>query len=573
MEKRWSIKDEVDEDLILQLSQAINVDEILAKLLIQRKVTNFDDAKTYFRPALDHLHDPFIMKDMDKAVKRLLSAIRNGEKIMIYGDYDVDGTTSVALVYSFLRHYYQNLEFYIPDRYKEGYGISMEGIEFAHDAGCHLIISLDCGVKAVTKIAQAKKMGIDFIVCDHHTPGSELPVAAACLDPKREDCEYPEKELSGCGVGFKFMQAFCRTMNYPEEELYNYLDLVAVSIASDIVPITGENRVLAAFGLEKLNRDPRTGLKSIIQIANMEHREFLISDIVFKIGPRINAAGRIESGRDAVELLISEDKSLAEKMSQDINVCNETRKDLDRLTTQEALDLIDASEEMKAQKATVLFKPDWHKGVIGIVASRLTDSYYRPTVILTQSQGMATGSARSVDGFDLYKAIESCSDLLVNFGGHMYAAGLTMQIEKIPEFTRRFNKYVEENILPEQLIPQIEIDADIMLRDITPKFFRILKQFTPYGPGNMKPVFITRRVVDYGTSKLVGKDRDHVKLELIEEGSATIMQGIGFGMGKYIKQIKSGDYFDICYTIEENVFNGNTSIQLMIKDMRFPYSV
>ena len=506
---------------------------------------------------------------MDKAVARLQSAMRNGEKVLIYGDYDVDGTTSVALMYSFLRHYYSNIEFYIPDRYKEGYGVSQKGIDFAADSNCRLIVSIDCGIKAVEKVGYARKHGIDFIICDHHTPGDTLPDAVACLDPKRTDCSYPEKNLSGCGVGFKLLQAFCQEQGIFEEQLYKYLDLVAVSIASDIVPITGENRVLASLGLNKLNSKPLTGLKSIIQVANMEGREFLISDIVFKIGPRINAAGRIESGRDAVELLISEDESLAQRMSSDINVCNETRKDLDRIITQEAMDMIAGNEQNMTRKSTVLFSPEWHKGVIGIVASRLIEFYYRPTVILTQSQGKATGSARSVDGFDLYKAIDACSDLLDNFGGHMYAAGLTMKVENIPLFMERFEKYVSDNILPHQLVPQIEIDAEIMLRHINQKFYGILKQFTPFGPGNMKPVFVTRNVIDYGTSKLVGKDRDHLKLEIIEEHSSSIVQGIGFSMGGFMERIKTGEPFDVCYTIEENVFNGTTSLQIMVKDIRF----
>jgi len=569
MEKRWNIKSPAKAEIVARLSQELNIDEVLADLLVQRGVNSFDEAKSFFRPSIADLHNPFLMQDMDKAVARLQSAIRNGEKVMVYGDYDVDGTTSVALVYSFLRHYYSNLEFYIPDRYKEGYGVSQKGIEFAADSNCRLIIALDCGIKAVEKVEYARKHGIDFIICDHHTPGDTLPNAAACLDPKRPDCPYPDKNLSGCGVGFKFLQAFCQKQGISEEPLYQYLDLVAVSIASDIVPITGENRTLAALGLEKLNKNPLTGIKSIIQVANMEGREFLISDIVFKIGPRINAAGRIESGRDAVELLISEDESLAQKMSNDINVCNETRKDLDRIITQEALDMIAGNETLKNRKSTVLYNPEWHKGVIGIVASRLTENYYRPTVILTQSQGKATGSARSVDEFDLYKAIDACSDLLENFGGHMFAAGLTMKLENIPLFMDRFEKVVSENILPHQLIPQIEIDAEIMLRHITPKFYRILKQFTPFGPGNMKPVFVTRNVFDYGTSKLVGKDREHLKLELIEEHSGSIVQGIGFSMGNFIDRIKSGQPFDVCYTIEENVYNGNTTLQIMVKDIRF----
>jgi single-stranded-DNA-specific exonuclease len=571
MEKRWTVLEKTDEALIDELVRTIHVDPILANLLGQRTVTDFDTAKAFFRPALEDLHDPFLMKDMDIAIGRLTSAIRNGEKIMIYGDYDVDGTTSVALVYSFLRRYYPNLEFYIPDRYKEGYGISSQGIEAAADAGCRLIISLDCGIKAVNKVKYATKFGIDFIVCDHHTPGEQLPEAVACLDPKRPDCPYPFKDLSGCGVGFKFMQAFCRHNGYPEEDLYEYLDLVAVSVASDIVSITGENRIMAAFGLERLNRTPRTGLQSIIRIANMENREFVLSDIVFKIGPRINAAGRIESGRDAVELLISEDEMLAKRMSDNINVHNETRKDLDRLTTQEALDMLNSNPSERDKKSTVLFKPDWHKGVIGIVASRLMDHYYRPTVILTESQGVATGSARSVQGFDLYSAIESCSDLLINFGGHMYAAGLTMSIEHVEEFKQRFEDWVRAHILPEHLVPQIEIDAEISLKNINAKFFRILKQFMPFGPGNMKPLFLTRRVIDYGTSKVVGKNRDHLKLEIIDEHSSSIIQGVGFSMGEHIDKIKSGDPFDVVYSIEENVFNGKTSIQIMVKDLRFPY--
>jgi len=571
MEKRWTIIKKTEKALIDELVRTINVDPILANLLGQRSITDFDSAKAFFRPSLEDLHDPFLMKDMDVAIDRLSSAIRNGEKIMIYGDYDVDGTTSVALVYSFLRRYYPNLEFYIPDRYKEGYGVSSQGVEAAADAGCRLIISLDCGIKAVNKVKYASKFGIDFIVCDHHTPADELPEAVACLDPKRIDCDYPFKDLSGCGVGFKFMQAFCRHNGYSEEDLFEYLDLVAVSIASDIVSITGENRVMAGFGLKKLNSSPSIGLQSIIRIANMENREFMLSDIVFKIGPRINAAGRIESGRDAVELLISEDENLAKRMSDDINVHNETRKDLDRLTTQEALDMLNSNSSEKDKKSTVLFKPDWHKGVIGIVASRLTDYYYRPTVILTESKGVATGSARSVQGFDLYSAIESCSDLLTSFGGHMYAAGLTMPIDNVEKFKEGFEAYVSEHILPEQLVPQIEIDAEISLKDINDKFFRILKQFMPFGPGNMKPVFMTSRVIDYGTSKVVGKNKDHLKLEIIDENSGSIVQGIGFSMGQHIDRIKTGEPFDVVYSVEENVFNGKTSIQIMVRDIRFPY--
>lgn len=568
MNKRWTIKEKMNAELVDALSKSINVNRILSELLIQRNITNFDDAKAFFRPSLTNLYDPFLMQDMDIAIDRLESAMRNGERILIYGDYDVDGTTSVALVFSFLSRYYSNLDFYIPDRYLEGYGISTKGVEYAASSGARLVISLDCGIKAVNRIRDAKELGVDFIVCDHHTPGEELPVAVACLDPKRTDCNYPDKNLSGCGVGFKFLQGFCQRRKIPEEILFSYLDLVAVSIASDIVPISGENRILAHFGLKKLNENPGMGLRSIIRIANMENREFLISDIVFKIGPRINAAGRIESGRDAVELLISKDEKLASSLGQNIDQFNETRKNLDRSTTQEALEMIDSNPQLQAQKSTVLFKPDWHKGVIGIVASRLIEKYYRPTIILTQGMGMATGSGRSVIGFDIYKAIESCSDLLVNFGGHMYAAGLTMKSENIPEFSKRFEEYVQANITDDQLIPHIEIDAEILLRDITPKFFDILKQFTPFGPENMKPTFITRSVRDYGTSKLVGKDRDHLRLEVIEDESGSIIQGIGFNMGHHFKTVKSGKAFDVCYTIEENVFNDKTTIQIMVKDIR-----
>lgn len=572
MEKRWSIKPESDDEIIDHLSEVLNINRVLANLLVQRGVTNYDEAKSFFRPKLTDLHNPFLMKDMEAAVHRIVKAFDNHEKILIYGDYDVDGTTSVALVYSFLSLHYSDIDYYIPNRYEEGYGISYKGIDYAADNGITLVIALDCGIKAVEKMDYAREKGIDFIICDHHTPGDVLPNAAACLDPKRPDCNYPDKNLSGCGVGFKLMQAFCRFKDYKESQLYDLIDLVAVSIASDIVPITGENRILAYYGLEKLNSNPGIGLSSIIKIAGMEGREITISDIVFKIGPRINAAGRIDAGSDAVDLLVSRDSGNAGLMSKDIDECNETRKDLDRSITIEAHDLIAGNQELLNKKSTVLYNKDWHKGVIGIVASRLTESFYRPTVILTESKGLATGSARSVEGFDLYKAIESCSDLLENFGGHMYAAGLTLKIENIPAFKQRFEQYVEDNILPEQLIPQIEIDSKLHLKDITPKFYRILKQFRPFGPGNMKPAFSSERVFDYGTSKCVGKERDHLKLEIIEEHSAAIKQGIAFSMGHVINDIKSNDPFDICYSVEENVYNGITTLQVMVKDIKFPYA-
>ncbi len=570
MEKRWHTKTNTDPQIEEDLAQIQGIGPILARLLAQRGITSFEEARTFFNPSLAHLHDPFIMKDMDKAVSRIEKAIKNEEKILIYGDYDVDGTTSVALVYSFLYTIHKNIDYYIPDRYNEGYGISYLGIDFAAEHGFSLVIALDCGIKAVEKIEYARQKGVEFIICDHHTPGDRLPGAIACLDPKRSDCSYPEPNLSGCGVGFKLMQALSIKRRMDTAHLYSFLDLVAVSIASDIVPITGENRILASLGLEKLNREPGIGLRNIIKVANMEGRHLSISDIVFKIGPRINAAGRIESGKDAVALLISRNDTQASHMSLNINVCNETRKDLDRTITREALELIDSDEAMKARKTTVLYDPNWHKGVIGIVASRLTESYYRPTVILTLSKEMATGSARSVEGYDLYAAIDSCSDLLENFGGHRYAAGLTLKPDNIAAFTERFEKVVSETILPHQLIPQIEVDEEIHLGDITPKFYKKLKRFSPFGPENLKPVFVTRSVMDYGTSKAVGKDKEHLKLELIDNQSGTIMQGIAFSMGPLLEKIKEGNPFDICYTIEENVFNGHSTLQLMVRDIKFP---
>ncbi|MFT3740668.1 MAG: single-stranded-DNA-specific exonuclease RecJ [Breznakibacter sp.] len=571
MEKRWTIKEPGDPELVAHLAEELNISSVLANLLVQRNVKTFDEAKAFFRPQLSDLHDPFLMEGMKDAVVRIDQAFGRNERILVYGDYDVDGTTSVALVYTFLSKLYPNIDFYIPNRYDEGYGVSFKGIDYAAETKCSLVIALDCGIKAVEKVDYAREKQIDFIICDHHTPGETLPLAVACLDPKRSDCPYPDKNLSGCGVGFKLMQAYCRYKSIDEDTLYEYLDLVAVSIASDIVPIIGENRVMAYYGLQKLNTTPSTGLMSIIKISGMEGKELTISDIVFKIGPRINAAGRIDSGRDAVALLVSDQPHLADLMSIDINVCNETRKDLDRNITLEALELIARDKRMPDKKSTVLYNPEWHKGVIGIVASRLTETYYRPTVILTESKGFATGSARSVDGFDLYKAIDACSDLLENFGGHMYAAGLTLKPENVPAFIERFEAYVNNNILPEQLVPQIEIDAEIHLKDIDARFYRILKQFHPFGPGNMKPVFASRRVFDYGTSKAVGKEREHLKIELIEEHSPAIKQGVAFGFANVLPKIKSGNPFDVCYVIEENVYNGTTSLQTMVRDFKFPY--
>ncbi len=579
MTKHWNIKPSPDADDIIDLSRALGgIHPVLAKLLIQRGITNYDEAKAFFRPNLINMHNPFLMQGMDNAVQRINQAIANNEKILVYGDYDVDGTTAVSLVYSYLRQYVDadNIGYYIPNRYTEGYGISYKGIDYAADNGFALVIALDCGIKAVEKVSYANQKHIDFIICDHHTPGDTLPNAIACLDPKRNDCNYPDKNLSGCGVGFKLMQAFCRNNFYKEDDLLQYLDILAVSIASDIVPIIGENRILAFHGLKKLNTSPSVGLKSIIEVAGLQGKEITISDIVFKIGPRINAAGRMKSGTEAVRLLVSDNSTDADAISRLIDSHNEERKDLDRTITQEALDMIEKSEELKKRKSTVLFSPGWHKGVIGIVASRLTESYYRPTIVLTESNGLATGSARSVDGFDLYKAIDSCSDLLENFGGHMYAAGLTMKLENVEPFIQRFEQYVSDNILPEQLIPQIDIDAELHLSDITNGFYNILTQFEPFGPGNLKPVFLTRNVYDYGHSKLVGKDKDatdvdkskkHLKLEVTDPHSRSVMNGVAFGMGHMIDPLKNGEPVSLCYTIDMNEFKGYRNLQIMVKDM------
>jgi single-stranded-DNA-specific exonuclease RecJ len=569
MEKNWKIKERGNPAVIEHLSQVLGIDKILANLLIQRGITTYEDAKAFFRPELSQLHDPFLMKDMDKAIDRIGKALRNNEKILVYGDYDVDGTTAVALVYSFLKRYSSNLGFYVPDRYLEGYGVSYKGIDYAVAQNFSLIISLDCGIKAVEKVAYAKERNIDFIICDHHYPGETIPEAVAVLDPKRQDCNYPYKELSGCGVGFKLVQAYSQKNNLPFSELESFLDLVAVSVASDIVPLNGENRVLTHFGLKRLSNSPRNGLKYVIKTAGIENKDITVDDIVFKIGPRINAAGRVESGIKAVELLIAEDETYALSMSDKINDFNNTRKSIDTTITNEALKVIANSPEMKGRYSTVLYNPSWHKGVIGIVASRLIEAYYRPTVILTESNGMATGSARSVDGFDLYQAIDSCSDLLENFGGHMFAAGVTLKPENVPAFKERFEEYVSSHIKKDQLAPTIEIDAQIELQEITPKFYRILKQFQPFGPENMSPVFLTKNVVDNGCGRIVGTTSEHLKLELIQEVEPfRVYPAIGFQLAQHFKFINKGNPFDICYSIEENEFRGNTTLQIRLRDIK-----
>ncbi|MFA8433980.1 MAG: single-stranded-DNA-specific exonuclease RecJ [Marinifilaceae bacterium] len=568
MEKRWVINEPGDEATVNLLAQELGIDNILANLLVNRGVTSFEEARAFFRPSLDDLHDPFLMKDMDKAVVRLTSALEQQERILIYGDYDVDGTTSVALVYTALKNKFDYIDYYIPDRYTEGYGISKQGIDYAVEHGINLIIALDCGIKAVEKIEYARNCKVDFIICDHHTPGDELPQAVAVLDPKRKDCEYPCKDLSGCGVGFKLMQAFYQKQNLPFEELVPLLDLLCVSIASDIVAIVGENRILTHYGLKQLNSNPRLGLQTILDLAGVD-KELNVNDIVFKIGPRINAAGRIQSGRQAVQLLIADNDETARLIGDTINGFNDHRKELDHNITDEALEKVARSEKLLNRKSTVLFDANWHKGVIGIVASRLIETYYRPTVILTESNGFATGSARSVDGFDLYQAISSCSDLLENYGGHKYAAGLTMKIENVSEFQERFEKYVCENISDEMLIPQIKVDARIKLSDITPKFFRILKQFEPFGPMNMTPIFISEDVVDYGYSRPVGREKEHLKLSVVDDiRNGDVRSGIAFSMGKYHEVISRGVPFDICYSLQENEYMGKVETQLMVRDLK-----
>ena len=570
MEKRWIFKPKPDQKDIEHLKEVLNIQPILASLLAQRGVKTFDQAKMFFRPSLDSLHDPFKMKDMNRAIERIEKAIHNHQRILIYGDYDVDGTTSVALVYSFLKKFYPNLDYYIPDRYEEGYGISYKGIEYASDHNVSLIIALDCGIKAARKIEYASNRNIDFIICDHHTPEKELPDAVAVLDPKRTDCNYPFKDLSGCGVGFKMMQAFSQTNDIDFQQLYPFLDLVAVSIASDIVPIVGENRVMTYFGIKQLNQDPAIGLKAIIDMSglNDKQHQIVVEDIIFRIGPRINAAGRIESGRSAVDLLITDNEQKARQKAQKVNSCNDTRKNIDRHITQDALKMIAHEPGFREKKSTVLYNSQWHKGVVGIVASRMIEIYYRPTIILTSSNGMATGSARSIPGFDIYNALEACNDLLENFGGHTYAAGLTLDINNIPTFKRRFEDIVEQSITEEQMIPHIEIDEEIQLKEITEKFFKILRQFEPFGPGNLPPIFVAYNVKDDGTSRLVGSSKEHMKLSLMQdEDHSTTFPGIAFQQANHYNEIHKGKAFDVCFAVEENIFRGKRNLQLNIKDI------
>jgi len=568
MKKNWVIKEAGDNVVVKQLMNSLDVPHALANLMVQRGITNFEEARSFFRPSLDNLHDPFLMKDMNIAVDRISSAIYKNEKILIYGDYDVDGTTSVALLYSFLRNIYPNIDFYIPDRYKEGYGISSRGIDYAHANNCKLMITIDCGIKAVEKIKYASSLGLDVIICDHHFPGDTIPDATAVLDPKQPGCNYPYRDLSGCGVGFKLIQAYSRVNGIAFEELVQYLDLVAISIASDIVPLTGENRIMAHFGLLQLNENPRMGIAKIIKDSEIRKR-ISIEDIIFKIGPRINAAGRMESGNKAVELMISEDGLLAEEMSREIGNCNRDRRSVDRNITTEALRMISADPRHLNARTTVLYSPGWHKGVIGIVASRLIETHYRPTVILTESNGFATGSARSVTGYDLYQAIETCSDLLESFGGHMYAAGLTMKKENIALFAERFEEVVSKTIAEDQMVPQIVIDMELSFGDITEKFHRILEQFQPFGPDNLAPIFMTRNVYDTGAGRVVGQSAEHLKLDLCSEATGTSsIPAIAFGQGNMLPVIKEGHPIDVCYSVEMNEFKGIRNLQLNIRDIR-----
>ena len=569
MNNRWNYQSPSQEqtEAAKALSKETGISPILCNLLLERGVTSAAEAKRFFRPQLNELHDPFLMKDMDIAVNRLNEAMGKKERIMVYGDYDVDGTTAVALVYKFLQQFYSNIDYYIPDRYEEGYGVSVKGVDYAYETGVKLIIVLDCGIKAIDEIAYAKEKGIDFIICDHHVPDDELPPAVAILNAKRPDATYPYEHLSGCGVGFKFMQAFALNNGIDFHNLTPLLDLVAVSIASDIVPIMGENRILAYHGLKQLNSNPSVGLKAIIDVCGLTEKEITVGDIVFKIGPRINASGRIQNGKEAVELLIDKDFSTALEKANQINQYNETRKDLDKAMTEEANKIVEELEDLSERRTIVIFNEAWHKGVIGIVASRLTEIYYRPAVVLTRTNDMATGSARSVSGFDVYKAIEHCRDLLENFGGHTYAAGLSMKAENVEKFTRRFEDYVANHILPEQMSAVIDIDAEIDFRDITPKFHSDLKKFNPFGPDNHKPVFCTHKVYDYGTSKVVGREQEHIKLELVDNKSNNLMNGIAFGQSSQVRYIKTKQSFDICYTIEENTHKRG-EVQLQIEDIK-----
>ena len=568
-ECKWIVKDPADPAKVERLATEVGIDKVLAELLVKRGVETFEQARSFFRPTLEALHDPFLMKDMDVAVERLHRAITTGEKILVYGDYDVDGTTAVALVYSFIQRFTDKVDFYIPDRYDEGYGVSYKGIDWAADGGFKLLITLDCGIKAIDKVEYARSKGLEVIICDHHLPEESLPAAVAVLDPKREDCHYPFDDLSGCGVGFKLVQAYSQKYGIPFESLIPLLDLLVVSISSDLVTMVGENRILAHFGLKQLNEDPCKGLAAMISLSNLEPGHVSIDDIVFKIGPRINAAGRMESGRVAVELLKATDARKALELGEKINENNNDRKNIDREITQEALEMVQAGKCLSSENATIVYNPKWSKGVVGIVASRLVEAYYKPTVVLTKSNGFVTGSARSIAGFDLYEAIESCADLLENFGGHVYAAGLTLKEENLAEFAERMDRFIAGKVTSEMLVPIVEIDAKLDFAQITPKFARILKQFQPFGPGNNNPIFLTENVYDAGTGRKVGGGGVHLKLDLIQESQPYHqIPSIAFNMADYYDYIREGNPIDVCYAIVETYYRGSSSIQLRIRDIR-----
>ena len=567
--RQWTVKTAADTEKVEQLSAELGIDRVLADLLVQRGIKTFEEARAFFRPRLEDLHDPFLMTDMDKAVERVHQAVTDGQRILVYGDYDVDGTTAVAQVFSFLKKFTQRVDFYIPDRYDEGYGLSYKALDWAGDNGVNLVITLDCGIKAIDKVEYARSKGIEVIICDHHLPEEELPRAVAVLDPKREDCHYPFDDLCGCGVGFKLAQGYVQKYGLDPSLLDPLLDLQVVSIASDLVSMTGENRILAHYGLKRLNENPRKGLLAMINLAKLEPGHIGIDDIVFKIGPRINAAGRMESGRLAVELLTATDDRTAFKIGEQINDNNNERKSIDRGITQEALEMVQAGKALATENVTIVYNPSWNKGVVGIVASRLVEAYYKPTVVLTKSNGFITGSARSVQGFDLYASIESCADLLENFGGHMYAAGLTLREENLEAFCSRMDSFVANNITREELTPVVEIDARLDFSQITPKFTRILKQFQPFGPGNNNPVFLTEDVYDAGNGRKVGAGGVHLKLDLMQESQPyRQIAAIGFNMADYYEHIKAGNPIDVCYSIVENFYRGSSSIQLRLKDIR-----
>ena len=569
VDKKWIVKEPGNPALVRQLAQEVGIDQVLANLLVQRGITSYAQEREFFRPDLSMLHDPFLMTDMDKAVERIKKAVDSKENILIYGDYDVDGTTAVALVYIFLSRLTKNLFYYIPDRYDEGYGLSYKGIDWAKERGCTLIITLDCGIKAIEKVKYARTSGIDVIICDHHLPDAEIPDALAVLDPKRTDSTYPFDDLSGCGVGFKLAQAYAMKYDIPKERVLELLDLLVVSIASDLVSVTGENRVLAYYGLKQLNSNPRKGLLSLIKLSGLEKHNITIDEIVFKIGPRLNAAGRMEQGRTAVELLISRDDEDARKIGDEINSHNNERKSIDREITYEAIEMVRTAHDFNDRKSTIVYNPQWHKGVVGIVASRLVESFFRTTIVLTKSNCFITVSARSIPGFDLYDAIESCSDLLENFGGHIYAAGLTMKEENFAEFSARFEKYVAGKISEDMLTPIVNIDTYLDFKQITPKFFRILKQFQPFGPGNMSPVFISENVYDNGNGRKVGSDSGHLKLELIQEDySYQPISAIAFNKSEHFDHLHAGNPVDICYSIAENYYRGLANIQLRVKAIK-----